>query len=60
MIPAYLSDLQLEQVFTAYTDAVDQFVLESTADEHIVDSETQKISGFVTVTFGQAEEANNM
>lgn len=57
MIPAYLSNLQLAHVFTSYTNAVDQFILESTADEYIVDSETQKISGFVTATFGQAEKA---
>ena len=56
MIPEYLSNLQLSQVFTIYTNTVDQFIQESTADELIVDSEIQKISGFVNANFGQAEK----
>ena len=57
MIPEYLSNLQLSQVFTTYTNTVDQFIQESTSDELIVDSEEQKISGFVTDTFGQSEKS---
>lgn len=56
MIPEYLSNLQLSQVFATYTNTVDQFIQESTADELIVDSEIQKISGFVDANFGQAEK----
>lgn len=56
MIPAYLLDLLLPQVFAAYTTSVDSFLQQSVANEHIVDSEAQKISGFVTGTFGQAED----
>lgn len=57
MIPSYLLDLQLPQVFAAYSTSVDSYLLQSTTDEHIVDAEVQKVSGFVTATFGQAEDA---
>lgn len=56
MIPQYLDDLNLRQVFAPYTASVVQYIQESTTDEHIVDSESMKISGFVSSTFGQAEE----
>lgn len=56
MIPAYLRDLHLNQVFSAYTANVDVYLLASTSDEHVVDSEMAKVSGFVTATFGQSEE----
>ena len=56
MIPAYLHDLHLDHVFSSYTNHVDGYLLASTGNEHIVDSETVKISGFVTATFGQAED----
>ena len=48
MIPAYLLDLQLPQVFSAYSTTVDSYLLLSTSDEHIVDADVQKVSGFVT------------
>ena len=57
MIPPYLHDLQLPQVFASYATSVDSYLLQSTVDEHIVDSDAQKVSGFVTPTFGQAEYA---
>lgn len=57
MIPAYLLDLQLPQVFSTYSTTVDSYLLLSTSDEHIVDADVQKVSGFVTATFGQAEES---
>ena len=57
MIPTYLLDLQLSQVFAAYSTSVDKYLLQSTTDEHIVDADVQKVSGFVTATFGQAEDA---
>ena len=57
MIPTYLHDLQLPQVFAAYSTSVDSYLMQSTTDEHIVDDEVQKVSGFVTATFGQAEDA---
>lgn len=57
MIPTYLHDLQLPHVFAAYSTSVDSYLLQSTTDEHIVDAEAQKISGFVTSTFGQVEDA---
>lgn len=56
MIPIYLSDLQLDKVFAAYSCNVDRYILESMSDEHIVDSNTQKISGFVSSAFGQNED----
>ena len=57
MIPTYLLNLQLPQVFAAYSTSVDNYLLQSTTDEHIVDADVQKVSGFVTATFGQAEDA---
>lgn len=57
MIPAYLANLQLPQVFAAYCASVDSYIIESTSDEHVVDSESQRISGFVSDSFGQAEDA---
>lgn len=57
MIPSYLNDFQLPQVFAPYSTSVDSYLLQSTTDEHIVESEVQKVSGFVTSTFGQAENA---
>lgn len=57
MIPTYLLDLQLPQVFAAYSTSVDNYLLQSTTDEHIVDADIQKVSGFVTATFGQTEDA---
>lgn len=56
MIPAYLNNLQLDKVFATYCDNVDQYIHESKLDEHIVDSDTLRISGFVTSTFGQIED----
>lgn len=58
MIPTYLNNLALEQVFSTYCNNVDQYILESTSDEHIVDSDAQKISGFVTSSFGQIEDTS--
>ena len=55
MIPAYLADLQLPQVFAAYTAKLEQYIQVSTTDEHIVDSARHCISGFVTTSFGQEE-----
>lgn len=59
MIPTYLNNLVLEKVFAAYCSNVDQYILESTSDEHVVDSDAQKISGFVTDFFGQIENETN-
>ena len=56
MIPAYLNDLHLDQVLATYTTNVDAYLQQSNSNEHIVDSETLKISGFVSPTFGQPEE----
>ena len=56
MIPAYLNDLHLDQVLAAYTGNVDAYLKESNSNEHIVDSEVLKISGFVSPMFGQPEE----
>lgn len=56
MIPQYLNDLNLQQVFAPYTASAASYIQESTSDGHIVDSESLKISGFVSPTFGQAEE----
>lgn len=55
MIPAYLNNLELPKVFSLSSQEVVNHILESTKDEHIVDSESQRISGFVSATFGQAE-----
>jgi len=56
MIPTYLNDLHLDVVLVAYTSNIEAYLQESNGNEHIVDSETLKISGFVTSTFGQPEE----
>lgn len=58
MIPTYLNDLHLPQLFVDYTNAVDRYIHESTTNEYIVDSATKKISGFVTNYFGQNEKAS--
>lgn len=57
MIPTYLNDLELPQVFSLSSQDVVNYIQESNKDEHIVDSESQRISGFVTATFGQYEDA---
>ncbi len=57
MIPTYLSNLQLDKVFATFCSSAEQFIQESISDEHIVDSEEQRISGFVTSTFGQIENS---
>lgn len=56
MIPSYLHDLALPNVFAQYTKQVESYLLESTKNEHIVDSEAHHICGFVTPTFGQEED----
>ena len=58
MIPVYLNELQLDKVLATYCGNVDQYILESTSDEHIVDSNMQKISGFVSGTFGRIENTS--
>lgn len=57
MIPTYLNDLQLDAVFATYCSRVDRYILESTCDEHVVDSCAHRICGFVSSTFGQVEDA---
>ena len=57
MIPTYLDNLQLPQVFAAYTAMVDTYLQESNTDEHVVDSSTKGVSGFVTAGFGQEENS---
>ena len=57
MIPAYLTNLQLDKVFATYCSNVDQYILESTSDEHVVDSKVKRISGFATAAFGAEEYA---
>lgn len=56
MIPAYLTDLDLPTIFAPYCANVDTYMQQSNKDEHIVDSETMKVSGFVTASFGQDGE----
>lgn len=56
MIPTYLTDLNLPTIFAPYCANVDTYMQQSNKDEHIVDSETRKVSGFVTTLFGQDEE----
>lgn len=56
MIPYYLADLNLPEVFAAYTNTPCNYLQESTKNEHIVDSVSKGVSGFVSDTFGQAEE----
>lgn len=58
MIPAYLNDLHIDDVFRPYCTNVDAFILRSNKSEHIVDSTAQSISGFVTPTFGAEEDAD--
>lgn len=59
MIPTYLNDLDLGKVFAAYTSTPDLYMEESDKNEHIVDSESQKISGFVSPSFGSQEDKAN-
>lgn len=56
MIPTYLNDLDLDKVFAVYTSTPDLYLEESNKNEHIVDSESQKISGFVSPSFGTKED----
>lgn len=56
MIPTYLNDLRLNQILSTYTTNVEPYLQSSNKGEHIVDSETSGISGFVTTTFGQPED----
>ena len=58
MIPVYLNNLLLNEVFATYCKDVDEYIQSSNNDEHIVDSETEKISGFVTDSFGHIEDAS--
>lgn len=55
MIPSYLADLDLPAVFAAYTSTPCKYLQESVQDEHVVDSTSQGVSGFVSASFGQAE-----
>lgn len=57
MMPAYLNDLELPLVFSLSSLEVVNYIQESNKNEHIVDSESQRISGFVSATFGQYEDA---
>lgn len=57
MIPTYLNNLQLDKVFAAYCSNVEQYILESTSDEHVIDSKDKRVSGFVTAAFGVEENA---
>lgn len=59
MIPSYLNDLDLDKVFETYTSTPDLYLEESDKNEHIVDSESQKISGFVSPSFGSQEDKAN-
>ena len=59
MIPAYLTNLQLDKVFAVYCSNVDLYIQESNSDEHIVDSKEKRISGFVTNAFGSEENDSN-
>lgn len=56
MIPSYLKDLELPLVFSLTPQDVSGCILESSNNEHIVDSETEGRSVFVTQSVGQAEE----
>ena len=44
-------------MFSLSSQEVVNYIQESNKDEHIVDSESQRISGFVSATFGQCEDA---
>ena len=56
MIPTYLNDLELPLVFSLTPQEVSNYILESSKNEHIVDSEAEGRSVFVTSVVGQAEE----
>jgi len=51
-----INDLCLDIVFKDYSDSVQVYIQTSSKDEHIVDSNLLKISGFVTDTFGRDED----
>lgn len=42
MIPTYLNDLELPQVFSLSSQEVVNYIQESNKDEHIVDSESKE------------------
>lgn len=52
MIPTYLNDLELPQVFSLSSQEVVNYIQESNKDEHIVDSESQRISGLCLLLSG--------
>lgn len=56
MIPSYLSNLDLSKVFAAYTSTPCKYMQTSVKDEHIVDSASKGVSGFVSNSFGQVED----
>lgn len=56
MIPAVIQDLDLDLALTTYCRQIDNYILTSNSNEHIVDLEVQKISAFVTPMIGQVEE----
>lgn len=58
MIPAYITSVHLDSAFRPYCHNIDSFLMHSSSNEHIIDSETLKISGFVTPTFGQKEDVD--
>lgn len=55
MIPSYLADLDIPQVFAPYTSTPSKYLQVSNQSEHVVDSVDCGISGFVTASFGQTE-----
>lgn len=56
MIPKYIDEIYLQKVFKDYASSIEDFIIESTTNEHIVDSQEMKICGFVSKTFGLEEE----
>lgn len=56
MIPAVIQDLDIDLALTTFCRQIDNYILTSNSNEHIVDLETQKKSVFVTPLIGQAEE----
>lgn len=56
MMSPYLYNLELDKVFALYAANPDIYIEESDKNEHIVDSESLKISGFVSYSFGSKEE----
>jgi hypothetical protein len=57
-MPDFLKDLLLESALSSYCQNVNNYILQSNKNEHVVDIEGLGMSYFVTDKIGQEEDAN--